>query len=802
MEHKLRLMPMLALRGLTIFPHVMLHFDVGRQISIRALNEAMEENQTIFLVAQKDVLVEEPGVDDLYQVGTISKIRQILRLPDDTVRVMVEGESRGRLHEVMRSHPSFYCEVEEYPEQETGKPTARVEALIRNCYEIFEQYANLAPKMAPDVMLNVMSSTNPGYIADYIAQNISMRSQDKQSILEELRPVRRLEKVNQILARETEVLQLEQDIQSRVRDQLGKNQKDYILREQMKIIRTELGEEDDLASEKEEYLAKIKAAKLPQEAEEKLKKELTRLTKQPAGSSEASVLRNYLDVCLGLPWNKRTKERLDVEAARKRLDKDHYGLDKVKERILEFLAVKQLAPELKGQIICLVGPPGVGKTSVAISIAGALNRKLARLSLGGIRDEADIRGHRKTYVGAMPGRIITAVEQAGSKNPLLLLDEIDKLSSDYRGDPSAALLEVLDVEQNMAFRDHFLELPFDLSDVMFITTANTTNTIPRPLLDRMEVIELNSYTDEEKLQIAKNHLIPKQIKRHGLKRSQLRFTDDAIREIIVGYTREAGVRILEREIASICRKCAMKIVSKAERTSTVTGDAISSFLGVRKYHPEHLEKEEQVGVVNGLAWTSVGGELLEVEVNVVDGSGKVEMTGNLGNVMKESVQAAISYIRSRKKELKIPDNFYKEKDIHVHFPEGAVPKDGPSAGITITTAIVSALTGRPVRCDLAMTGEVTLRGRVLPIGGLKEKTMAALRHGIKTVILPADNAPDLEEIDQTVRRSLQFIMVEHVDAVLVEALNLTALPQAPQEQEPAVNIPNEEVSGASVALTQ
>ena len=802
MEHKLRLMPMLALRGLTIFPHVMLHFDVGRQMSIRALNEAMEEDQTIFLVAQKDVLTEEPTVDDLYHVGTISKIRQILRLPDDTVRVMVEGEARGRLHEVMRSQPSFYCEVEEFPEQELPKPTARVEAMIRNCYEIFEQYASLAPKMTPDVMLNVMSSTDPGYIADYIAQNISMRSQDKQNVLEELRPVRRLEKVTKILARETQVLQLEQDIQEQVRDQLGKNQKDYILREQMKVIRAELGEEDDPASEKEEYLAKIKAAKLPEEVEEKLRKELNRLTKQPAGSSEASVLRNYLDVCLNLPWNKRTKERLDVETARKQLEKDHYGLEKVKERILEFLAVKQLAPDLKGQIICLVGPPGVGKTSIAISIAGALNRKLARLSLGGMRDEADIRGHRKTYVGAMPGRIIAAIDQAGSKNPLLLLDEIDKLGSDYRGDPSAALLEVLDTEQNGTFRDHFLELPFDLSDVMFITTANTTSTIPRPLLDRMEVIELGSYTDEEKLQIAKNHLIPKQMKRHGLKRNQLRFTDDAIREIIVGYTRESGVRVLEREIAAVCRKGAMQIVAQEERTSTVTGDNISAFLGVRKYYPEHLEKEEEIGVVNGLAWTSVGGELLEVEVNVVDGSGKVELTGNLGSVMKESAQAALSYIRSRAKELNIPEDFYKEKDIHVHFPEGAVPKDGPSAGITITTAMVSALTGKPVRRNLAMTGEVTLRGRVLPIGGLKEKTMAALRHGVKTVILPADNAPDLEEIDQTVRRSLKFITVEHVDAVLEEALNVAVLPQMQREQNQAMPIPGEETGSASVALTQ
>ncbi len=804
MEHQLRLMPMLALRGLTIFPNVVLHFDVGRQISIRALDEAMEEDQMIFLVAQKDVLTEEPTLDDLYQVGTISKIRQILRLPGDTVRVMVEGESRGRLKELMRSEPSFYCEVEEYPAPEPAKPTPRVEALIRRCCEMFERYTELAPKMTPDVLLNVLSSTDPGYIADYIAQNISLRSEDKQSILEELRPVRRLERMIQILERENEVLQLEQDMQAKVRDQLGKNQRDYILREQMKAIRSELGEGEDPSSEQEEYEEKIREAKLPEEVEEKLRKELTRLTKQPPGSAESSVIRNYLDVCLELPWNKQTKERLDVDAARKRLDKDHFGLTKVKERILEFLAVKQLAPDLKGQIICLVGPPGVGKTSIAISVAGALNRKLARLSLGGVRDEADIRGHRKTYVGAMPGRIITAIQQAGSKNPLLLLDEIDKLGSDYRGDPSAALLEVLDIEQNATFRDHFLEVPFDLSDVLFITTANTTSTIPRPLLDRMEVIELSSYTDEEKVQIAKNHLIPKQMKRHGLRRNQLRFTDDAIREIIVGYTRESGVRVLEREIAAVCRKAAMKIVSQECKTNTVTGDTVGHFLGVRKYHPEHMETTEQIGVVNGLAWTSVGGELLEVEVNVVDGTGKVELTGNLGTVMKESAQAALSYIRSRAKELNIPPAFYKEKDIHVHFPEGAVPKDGPSAGITIVTAMVSALTGIPVRRNIAMTGEVTLRGRVLPIGGLKEKTMAALRHGIKTVILPADNEPDLDDIDQTVRRALQFVTVEHVDSVLSEALHLTVAPEQEQTKsdKTALPISNEESGSNTVVLAQ
>ena len=550
-----------------------------------------------------------------------------------------------------------------------------------------------------------------------------------------------------------------------------------MLREQLKVLQQELGEDPNGDGEIFEYRQKIAQAKLPKPVEEKLLKELGRLEKQPYGSAEAGVLRNYLDVCLELPWEKKTRERVDVDAARKVLDADHYGLEKVKERILEFLAVKQLAPDLKGQIICLVGPPGVGKTSIAMSMARALHRNLGRLSLGGVHDEAEIRGHRKTYVGAMPGRIIEAVRQAKSRNPLLLLDEIDKLGSDHRGDPSSALLEVLDAEQNGSFRDHFLELPFDLSDVLFVTTANTTDTIPRPLLDRMEVIELTSYTDEEKLQIAKGHLLPKERKRHGLKAAQLKLTDDAIREIIRGYTREAGVRVLERKLAALCRKAAMKLVEGKVKSIHVTGDSLEEFWGVRRYHPERLPLGEQVGVVNGLAWTSVGGELLEVEVNVVPGTGKIELTGNLGDVMKESAHAALSFIRSRAAQLGVEAEFYKTKDIHVHFPEGAVPKDGPSAGIAITTAMVSALTNTPVRREIAMTGEVTLRGRVLPIGGLKEKTMAAYRSGMKTVILPAENRKDLEEIDPTVRSALHFIPVEQVDAVLSEALSMGLVEQ-------------------------
>ncbi|WP_186564479.1 endopeptidase La [Lawsonibacter celer] len=778
-------MPALALRGLAIFPNMLLHFDVGREASIKALDEAMTTSQPIFLVAQRDLSVEVPEEDDLYTVGTISNVRQILRLPGDNVRVMVEGVSRGRLCGLSQTVPFLLAEVEELPEETPVRRSTRTEALIRQTYELFERYIELAPKMTPDILLSVLASEDPGYIADYIAQNLSLRAGDKQSILEEPRPVRRLEKLFHMLRREVEILELEQDMQNKVREQLTHNQRDYFLREQMKVIQQELGDEGQNGdSEIAEYRQRIERAKLSDQVAEKLNKELSRLEKQPFGSAEATVLRNYLDICLELPWGKRTRDRVDVTAARKVLDADHYGLEKVKERILEFLAVKQLAPELKGQIICLVGPPGVGKTSIAMSMARALHRKMARISLGGVHDEAEIRGHRKTYVGAMPGRMIAAIQQAGSCNPILLLDEIDKLGSDQRGDPASALLEVLDSEQNATFRDHFLELPFDLSDVLFVTTANTTETIPRALLDRMEVIELTSYTDEEKLQIAKRHLLPKQLKRHGLKKSQLKLTDDAIREVISGYTKEAGVRLLERELATLCRKSAMQVVSKSVKSISLSGDNLEEYLGVRRYHPERLPRSEQVGVVNGLAWTSVGGELLEVEANVVPGSGKVELTGNLGDVMKESAHAALTYIRSRTQPLGIEADFYQTKDIHVHFPEGAVPKDGPSAGIAITTAMVSALTGAPVRRELAMTGEVTLRGRVLPIGGLKEKTMAAYRNGIKTVFIPADNEKDLEEIDQTVRAALHFIPVEQVDAVLAQALDLGECSAEEPQEEP------------------
>lgn len=775
--------PVIALRGLTIFPNVLIHFDVARDISIKALEAAMKSGQPILLVGQKDISVETPEQEDLYTVGTISNVRQILRMPGDNIRVMVEGESRGMLLEMTQEKPYLKADVQKLEDQ-SFRDSARTEALMRATYDLFQTYTELAPKVSPDLIIQILASQDPGYIADYIAQNVPMRNSDKQVILEELRPVRRLERLFKLLEREVEILALDNDIQSKARDQMANQQRDYFLREQMRAIQHELGEGEG-SDEIEEYRKKIESAKLPESVTEKLKKELGRLAKQPFGSSESSVLRGYLDVCLELPWGKTTKEKINVSHVRKILDQDHYGMEKVKERILEFVAVKQLAPDLKGQVLCLVGPPGVGKTSIGMSMARAMNRKLARVSLGGVSDEAEIRGHRKTYVGSMPGRIINAINQAGSCNPLILLDEIDKMGHDHRGDPASALLEVLDGEQNSTFRDNFLELPFDLSEVLFITTANSLDTIPKPLLDRMEVIELGSYTDEEKLQIAKKHLLPKQMKRHGLTSAQLKISDHAIREIVASYTRESGVRMLERKLAAVCRKAAMKVVSdEGEKTIRITEKDLKEYLGVARYYPERQALEERVGVVNGLAWTSVGGELLEVEVNVIPGSGKVELTGNLGDVMKESAHAALSFIRSQAEKLELPADFYKNKDIHVHFPEGAVPKDGPSAGIAITTAMVSALTGTPVRRGIAMTGEVTLRGRVLPIGGLKEKTMAAFRNGIRTVIIPADNGRDLEEIDQTVRKALQFILVERADQVLTAAL----LPRISGVEEPAADM--------------
>ena len=765
-------MPVLALRGLAVFPDQTIHFDVGRPKSIKALEDAMKKDQHIFLVPQKDIVNSDPGYTDLYPIGVVGKIKQVLKSQGENLRVLVTGLCRAQIKDVIQNDPFMLAYIRAVPETEVADST-RAHALRREANGLYAVYSELLEHPAQAVQLRMMGTNSTGFIADSIAQNSGIDIQDKAKLLCQLNPVKRLEMAVKLLRREIEMLRLESQIQEKTKANIDQNQKDYYLREQIRVLKDELGEGDD-ESEFANYERNILKLHLDEESEKKLLKDLNRLKKQPFGSQEAAVLRNYLDTVLELPWNTRTKERIDVAAARKILDHDHFGLQKVKERILETIAVRQIAPDMPPQIICLVGPPGVGKTSIAYSISRALNRKMTRISLGGVRDEADIRGHRKTYVGAMPGRIISGLIQVGSSNPLMLLDEIDKMGSDHRGDPAAALLEVLDGEQNGTYRDHFLEIPYDLSDVMFLTTANTLDTVPRPLLDRMEVIELGSYTDEEKLMIAKNHLIPKQLEKHGIKKAQLRITDDAIREIITCYTRESGVRKLERCFAEICRKTAMELLQQeSPKRITVTGSNLEKFLGVRKFLPVRLPGYDQVGLVTGLAWTSVGGETLEVEVNVMDGSGKLELTGNLGDVMKESAHAALSYIRSNAEKLGVPTDFYKTKDIHVHFPEGAVPKDGPSAGVTVCTAMVSALTGTTVRRDVAMTGEISLRGRVMAIGGLKEKTMAALRHGISTVIIPKDNERDLEEIDQTVRKQLNFIVASRIETVLDAALNRT-----------------------------
>ena len=762
-------LPVLALRGLAVFPDQTVHFEVGRKKSILALDEAMKKDQTLLLIPQRDITVDDPGEKDLYPIGTVARVKQVLKTQGETIRVLVTGVCRARIQRMDQLEPYLFAEVVAVSETEM-QDSLRTRAMRREANGLYASYVELSEQPAQAVQLRMLSSNHTGFIADSIAQNSGFDFADKVAMLGQLNPAKRLEMAIKCLRQEIEMLRLESDIQEKTRAHMDQQHRDYYLREQMKVIQDELGDDDE--TEFHQLEQRILALNLPQESEQKLLKDLGRLRKQPFGSQEGAVLRGYLDHVLELPWHTRTKERVDVAAARKILEKDHFGLDKVKERILQTIAVRQMAPEMPPQIICLVGPPGVGKTSIAYSIARALNRNLARISLGGVHDEADIRGHRKTYVGSMPGRIMTGMTQAGSSNALLLLDEVDKMGSDYRGDPAAALLEVLDAEQNKTYRDHYIEIPFDLSDVMFIITANTLDTVPRPLLDRMEVIQLGSYTDEEKVMIAKDHLIPKQLKKHGLKKSQLRITDDAIREIITCYTRESGVRNLERCFAEICRKTDMELVTnESSKRVSVTGSNVQLYLGTRKYLPDRMPVKDQVGLVTGLAWTAVGGETLEVEVGVMKGSGKLELTGNLGDVMKESAHAALSYIRANAAKLGVDEDFYKTKDIHVHFPEGAVPKDGPSAGIAVCTAMVSALTGATVRRDVAMTGEISLRGRVIAIGGLKEKTMAALRHGIRTVIIPADNERDLDDIDPTVRRSLNFVTVTEIDAVLETALN-------------------------------
>lgn len=760
-------LPLLALRGLHVFPGMLLTFDVERQTSIGALNAALKNDQLIFLSAQKDLTADMPQEDEIYSVGTVCRIRQQLRQPRGSIcRVMVEGLYRAKAVSMHCDPKGYSAHVEALEDKNERVNADRKEALMRSCLNQFEEYIQYNGDMVNEQILNLLANPNAGYVSNYIAQNVRFSFEDRQALLEEVYPSRRLSAINRLLRHELNVLSIEKELTDATQEAINKNQRDYYLREEMKVIQAELGEDDDM----ENYRSKIAALPVSEEIRERILKELGRLSKQPFGSSEASVLRNYLDVCLEIPWGVKTKETINLSKARKKLDDDHFGLDKVKERIIEYLAVKQLSPEIKGGLICLVGPPGTGKTSIAQSVASAVNRKLVRISLGGVHDEAEIRGHRRTYIGAMPGRIISGIIQSGSCNPLMVLDEIDKLASDYRGDPSAALLEALDSEQNHSFRDNFLELPFDLSEVFFITTANSLDTIPRALLDRMEVIQLSSYTDEEKLQIAKNHLIPKQRRKHGLKSNQLKLSDAAIRELINSYTRESGVRNLERVIAGVCRKAACGIAEEKYKSLSIKPGALQELIGPAKFKPEALRIRDEVGLVRGLAYTSVGGEVLDVEVAVVDGNGKLELTGNLGTVMQESAKAALTYIRSRAVVLGIESDFHKNKDIHIHFPEGAVPKDGPSAGITVTVALISALTGIPVRRDVAMTGEVTLRGRVLAIGGLREKTMAAYRVGVKTVIIPAENEADLENIDQTVRKNLDFVMAENVDDILETVL--------------------------------
>ena len=762
-------MPVLALRGLMVFPHMVLHFDVGRPKSVAALQEAMMNDQKIFLVAQKDVDDPDPTPENLCTVGTIANIRQVMNLPGDSLRVLVEGETRGELTAVTQEDPFLLGRIH-LPKVTAPADEMELAALVRTAKDYFDAYARASQRVSQETIASIRDVDDAEQIADLIAANILTKLEDRQQILEEFDIQRRLERLCTILSREIELTGVEKQVQERVKKQIDKNQKDYYLREHMKAIQTELGDTD--ATDVEELRERAKNTPLNDEARQRVDKELERLSRMTPGTPEVGMSRTYIEWILDLPWGKQTTDNLDLKRARKVLAQDHYGLEKVKERIVEYLAVLKLKQDMRGPILCFVGPPGVGKTSIVRAIAKAVGRQFVQVSLGGVRDEAEIRGHRKTYIGAMPGRIIEALTRAGTMNPLLVLDEIDKLASDMRGDPASALLEVLDSEQNGAFRDHFIELPVDLSRVMFITTANTTSTIPRPLLDRMEVIELGSYTDEEKLHIAREHLLPKQLKENGIRRGQLRLDDEALRAIITDYTKESGVRTLERQLGKLCRRAAMRLVETGVKRIDVTDKSLREFLDTPPYAEDTRSKIDQIGVVNGLAWTEVGGELLEVEAGVMDGTGKLELTGNLGQVMQESVKAAYTCLRSRAAELGIAPDFYKTKDIHVHFPEGAVPKDGPSAGIAIATAMLSALTGRAVRHDVAMTGEVTLRGRVLPIGGLREKTMAAKRSGIRTVIIPRENEKDLADIDPAVREALRFITAETVDAVFAHALTL------------------------------
>ncbi len=761
---ELKNMPLLPLRGVMVFPYMIIHLDVGREKSIAALEKSMVQDRLIMLSTQKDANTDKPEPDDIFKVGTVAEVKQLLKLPGGTIRVLVEGLYRAEIVEYISEEPYYEVEINEFKDAEE-KPTD-VEALTRAVVSQFENWVKLSKKIPPETMVSVVVVEEPGRLSDLIVSHLSLKIEDKQLLLEAIDIKERLEKLCEILAREMEILELEKKIAGRVRKQMEKTQKEYYLREQLKAIQKELGEKDDKSTEIAEYREKLEKGNYPEEIKDKIKKEISRLEKMPNMAAETSVVRTYIECLLSLPWGVYTEDNLDINHAEDILNADHFGLDKVKERILEYLSIRKLTDSIKGPILCLVGPPGVGKTSLARSIAKAVDRKFVRVSLGGVRDEAEIRGHRRTYVGAMPGRIIQGMRTAGSSNPVFLLDEIDKMNADFRGDPSAALLEVLDPEQNNTFSDHYVENAFDLSKVLWVVTANTVHNIPRPLRDRMEVINIAGYTEEEKIQIAKRYLIEKQLKEHGLNNKQVSIADNTIQKVISEYTRESGVRSLERSIANLCRKAARKIVQEDKKSIKITVQNLHTFLGSAKYHKRQAENKDQVGVSTGLAWTEVGGDVLPTEVSILKGKGNLILTGQLGDVMKESAQAGLSYIRSRVEKLGIEPDFYEKNDIHIHLPEGAIPKDGPSAGITMATAVVSALTGKKVRTDVAMTGEITLRGRVLPIGGLKEKVLAAHRLGIKTIILPKENKRDMDDIPNNIRKQLEFVLVEHMDEVL------------------------------------
>ncbi|MFJ7974719.1 endopeptidase La [Peribacillus sp. JNUCC 23] len=762
------IVPLLPLRGLLVYPTMVLHLDVGRDKSVQALEKAMVEDHLIFLTTQKDVSLEEPGEEDIYQMGTLTKVKQMLKLPNGTIRVLVEGLNRAQIIEFYDDETQFSAKVEVY--EDSDEKGIEHQALMRTLLEYFEQYIKMSKKITPETFAATADIEEPGRLADVIASHLPLKPKEKQEILETIDVKERLSKIIEIINNEKEVLNLEKKIGQRVKRSMERTQKEYYLREQMKAIQKELGDKEGKTGEIAALTEKINEVGMPEHIKETAMKELDRYEKVPSSSAESSVIRNYIEWLITLPWSKATKDDLNIQKAEKVLNRDHHGLEKVKERVLEYLAVQQLTQSLKGPILCLVGPPGVGKTSLARSIATSMNRNFVRISLGGVRDESEIRGHRRTYVGAMPGRIIQGMKKAGTINPVFLLDEIDKMSNDFRGDPSAAMLEVLDPEQNNHFSDHYIEETYDLSKVMFIATANNLATIPGPLRDRMEIISIAGYTEIEKLHIAKDHLLLRQMKNHGLQKTQLQVREDALINIIRYYTREAGVRSLERQLASICRKTAKIIVSGEKKRVVISEKNVEDFLGKTMFHYGQAETVDQVGVATGLAYTTVGGDTLQIEVSLSPGKGKLILTGQLGDVMKESAQAAFSFVRTKTEQLGIDANFHEKQDIHIHVPEGAVPKDGPSAGITLATALISALTGRPIHREVGMTGEITLRGRVLPIGGLKEKSLAAHRAGLTKIIIPKNNEKDIDDIPESVRKELEFVLVSHVDEVLEHAL--------------------------------